>query len=46
MRIDPAKTEGARVFRPWGWTLSLIVSDDVKQALEREGITGPVFTEV
>jgi hypothetical protein len=46
MRIDPAKTEGSRVFRPWGWTLSLIVSEDLKEALEREGITGPEFTEV
>ncbi|MFY0527225.1 imm11 family protein [Archangium gephyra] len=46
MRIDPAKTEGARVLRPWGWTLSLIVSEDLKQALEREGLTGTRFTEV
>jgi hypothetical protein len=46
MRIDPEKTEGIRVFRPWGWTLSLIVSEDVKEALEREGITGTRFIEV
>ena len=46
MRIDPAKTEGARVFRPWGWPEALIISEDLKQALEREGITGTRFTEV
>ncbi|WP_369946350.1 imm11 family protein [Vitiosangium sp. GDMCC 1.1324] len=46
MRIDPTKTEGARVFRPWGWTLSLLLSEDVKEAMEREGLTGPRFTEV
>ncbi|HEX5748051.1 MAG TPA: DUF1629 domain-containing protein [Archangium sp.] len=46
MRIDPARTEGARVFRPWGWYLSLLVSEDLKQSLEREGITGTCFTEV
>ena len=46
MRIDPAKTEGARVLRPWGWTLSLILSEDLKQALEAEGITGTRFVEV
>jgi len=46
MRIDPAKVEGARVFRPWGWTEALVISDDLKQALEREGLTGTRFTEV
>ncbi|KFA90810.1 imm11 family protein [Archangium violaceum] len=46
MRIDPAKTEGARVFRPWGWPEALLVSEDLKQALEREGVTGTRFTQV
>ena len=46
LRIDPAKTEGARVFRTWGWSLALIVSEDLKEALEREGLTGTKFTEV
>jgi len=45
MRIDPAKVGVARVFRPWGWTVALVVSEDVKEALEREGITGTNFTE-
>lgn len=46
MRIDPAKVGDAKVFRPWGWTVALIVSEDIKEALEREGVTGVKFTEV
>ncbi|WP_257457763.1 imm11 family protein [Archangium lipolyticum] len=46
MRIDPAKVGDARIFRPWGWTVALIVSEDLKEALEREGLTGTKFTEV
>ena len=46
LRIDPTKVEGARVFRPWGWSIALLVSEDVKDALEREHITGTRFTEV
>ena len=44
MRIDPTKVEGARIFRPWGYTLTLVVSEDLKQALEHEGVTGTRFT--
>ncbi|WP_225409275.1 imm11 family protein [Stigmatella hybrida] len=46
MRIDPAKVGDAKVFRPWGWTVALIVSEDIKEALERAGVTGVKFTEV
>jgi hypothetical protein len=46
MRIDPAKVGGAHIFRPWGWTVALIISEDLKQALEAEGITGTRFVEV
>jgi hypothetical protein len=46
LRIDPAKVGDARIFRPWGWSLALIVSEDLKQALEHEGITGTKFVEV
>jgi uncharacterized protein DUF1629 len=45
VRIDPTKVEGARIFRPWGWPLALIISEDIKEALEREGLTGTKFTE-
>jgi hypothetical protein len=46
LRIDPMKVSDARVFRPWGWRVALIVSEDLKLALEREGLTGMRFVEV
>jgi len=46
MRIDTAKVEGAKVFRTWGWTVALIVSEELKESLERAGITGAKFTDV
>jgi len=46
LRIDAAKVGDAKVFRPWGWTVALIVSDAIKDALERSGTSGTTFTEV
>jgi hypothetical protein len=46
MRIDPSKVGDAKVFRPWGYDAALLVSEDVKEALERTGATGLEFTEV
>ncbi|WP_225412245.1 imm11 family protein [Stigmatella hybrida] len=46
MRIDPAKVGGAKVFRTWGWAGALIVSEDIKKALEHTGVTGCQFKEV
>ncbi|WP_240358930.1 imm11 family protein, partial [Myxococcus vastator] len=46
MRIDPTKVGGAKVFRTWGWTIALIVSEDIKEALERARVTGVKFEEV
>jgi hypothetical protein len=46
MRIDPTKVGDARIFRPWGWRVALIISEDLKQAMEAEGITGTRFVEV
>ncbi len=46
MRIDPRRVGDAKVFRTWGWTVALIVSEDIKEALERMGAVGPKFTEV
>ena len=46
MRIDPEKVGDARIFRPWGWTVALIISEDLKQAMEAEGLTGTRFVEV
>jgi hypothetical protein len=46
MRIDKAKVGAARVFRTEGWEGSLIVSGDIKAALESVGATGLRFEEV
>ncbi|HZH16043.1 MAG TPA: DUF1629 domain-containing protein [Archangium sp.] len=46
MRIDPSKAGDAKVFRTWGWTIALIVSEELKEALERIGATGVKFKEV
>jgi hypothetical protein len=46
LRIDKSKVGGAKVFRTWGWSIALIVSDDLKEALERTSATGMKFTEV
>ncbi|MDC0711940.1 hypothetical protein POL68_25960 [Stigmatella sp. ncwal1] len=46
MRIDKAKVGDAKVFRPEGWPGTLIVSGDIKAALEHLGATGTKFEEV
>lgn len=46
MRIDPSKVGDAKVFRTWGWTVALIVSEELKEALEHIGATGTKFKEV
>ncbi|MCP3137107.1 imm11 family protein [Pyxidicoccus xibeiensis] len=46
MRIDTSKVGDTQVFRTWGWNLALIVSEDIKTALERAKATGVKFTEV
>lgn len=46
MRIDPTKVRDEKVFRPWGWPVVLIVSEEIKEALEREGVTGMKFQDV
>ncbi len=46
LRIDRSKVGGAKVFRTWGWTVALIVSEEIKSALEHIGATGVSFTEV
>ncbi len=46
LRIDPTKTEGARVFRPKKFTTAFIVSDEIKDALERVGSLGVSFERV
>jgi Immunity protein family (Imm11) len=46
LRIDPSKVGNARVFRPWGWEIALIVSEEIKEAMEHLGVTGAKFEEV
>jgi hypothetical protein len=46
LRIDPAKVGDARIFRTWGWDIALIVSEEIKEALEHAGATGTKFKEV
>ncbi|WP_426744437.1 DUF1629 domain-containing protein [Myxococcus faecalis] len=46
MRIDPIQVGDARVFRTWGWTSALVVSEDIKNALERAKVEGATFEEV
>jgi hypothetical protein len=46
LRVDPTKVGTARIFRPWGWRVALIVSQDIKEAIEAAGLTGTHFVEV
>ena len=46
LRIDPTKVSDARVFRPWGWPVVLIVSENIKTALEAISVTGAKFSDV
>ncbi len=46
MRINETKVGDARVFRTEGWPGTLIVSEEIKDALERMGATGTKFAEV
>ncbi len=46
MRIEKAKVGSAKVFRCEGWMGPLIVSGEIKDALDRMGATGTRFEEV
>ena len=46
MRIDTSKVGDAMVFRPRGWMGALLVSEEIKVALEHIGAIGASFTEV
>ncbi|XXF78217.1 hypothetical protein P2318_00225 [Myxococcaceae bacterium GXIMD 01537] len=46
LRIDPSKAGDAKVFRTWGWSVVLVVAEDIKDALERAGASGVSFQEV
>jgi hypothetical protein len=46
LRIDKRKVGNAKVFRPEGWSSTLIVSEEIKNAFEDMGVTGARFEEV
>jgi hypothetical protein len=46
LRIDPAKTEGAHVFRPQKFKTAFIISEEIKVALEKAGNLGVSFERV
>ena len=46
LRIDPLKVGDAQIFRTWGWLVALIVSEDIKDAIVHEGLTGAELIEV
>jgi hypothetical protein len=45
LKVDPLRTEGADIFRPWGWTGALIISERIQMEMERRSVTGPRFIE-
>ena len=46
LKVDPGKIGNTQIFRPWGWTVALVVSDHVRLAMEEAGLSGPRFVEV
>jgi hypothetical protein len=46
MRIDKTKVGNAKVFRPEWWEVALVVSEEIKDAMEALGATGTRFQEV
>jgi hypothetical protein len=44
--LEQKKIEEMPVFRVKGWEVMVVIRGDVKQAIEAEGITGCLFTEV
>ena len=45
LKVDPASMGDANICRPRGWEGAIIVTERIKQAMEREGITGTWFIE-
>ncbi|MDY7227192.1 imm11 family protein [Hyalangium rubrum] len=46
LRLDKSKTGNIQVLRPEGWSGTLIVSGEIKAAMEQIGATGARFEEV
>jgi len=45
LRIDPTKVGDALIFRPKEWPM-LIVASEIKEAFDRENVTGAIYCEV
>jgi hypothetical protein len=45
MRIDKSKVGNAKVFRPEGWEVALVVAEEIKNAMEAMGATGTRFKD-
>jgi hypothetical protein len=45
LRIDKGRVGKAGVFRPEGWEVALLVSEEIKNAIEDMGVTGARFEE-
>jgi hypothetical protein len=46
LRLDSSRIGDARVFRPEDWEVVIVISEEIKEALERIRATGVKFTEV
>ncbi|MDP2226817.1 MAG: hypothetical protein Q8J78_05015 [Moraxellaceae bacterium] len=46
LRIDPSRASGHHLFRLVGWPVALIVSGELKAALEASGVSGVSFSRV
>lgn len=46
LRVDKAKVGNSQMFRPEGWEVALIVSEEIKDAMERLSTTGMRLEEV
>lgn len=46
MRIDPMQVGNTKVFRTWGWLGAIVVSEEIKEALQAIGTVGVTFVEV
>ncbi|PFH11020.1 hypothetical protein BCF11_3460 [Collimonas sp. PA-H2] len=41
--VDPSTTNDLDIFRPWGWTIKVIISERLKSVIEAVGATGTNF---
>jgi hypothetical protein len=40
LKVDPARMGDVSICRPWGWTGAIILTERIKLAMERAGMTG------